>query len=81
MSTETKKALLKHRQIVSIDSDQFDEHKTAPIIGVTVRCLQNWRALRKGPRYLKVGRLVRYPRAEIEAFLARQLIETEGSSD
>lgn len=35
------------------------------------RTLANWRALKQGPRFLKFGaRMVRYRRADVEAFIA-----------
>lgn len=35
--------------------------------------LANWRVKGEGPRFVKFGRRVLYPLAEIEAFEARQL--------
>lgn len=35
--------------------------------------LSNWRVRGDGPRYIKLGRKVLYPLAEIEAFEQRQL--------
>lgn len=41
--------------------DLVDETRAAETLGVSAKTLQNWRALRKGPRYRKIGaRLVRY---------------------
>lgn len=49
--------------------DLIDEREVAARLGVAVRTLRNWRALRKGPRYRKIGaRLVRYHVADLEAF-------------
>lgn len=46
-----------------------DEHEAAAILSTAVRTLRNWRALRKGPRYRKIGaRLVRYHRADLVEF-------------
>jgi hypothetical protein len=50
--------------------DLVDENEAAAILHAAVRTLRNWRALRKGPRYRKIGqRLVRYHRADLEAFI------------
>ena len=47
----------------------IDENEAAAILGVAVRTLRNWRPLGKGPTYRKIGaRLVRYHRADLEAF-------------
>jgi hypothetical protein len=46
-----------------------------------VKTLQNWRALRIGPRFVRVGRRVFYPSDEIERYLARNLVQTNGSRE
>lgn len=49
--------------------DLIDEREAAAMLGVQRKTLQNWRALRKGPRYRKIGaRLVRYHVADLAAF-------------
>ena len=49
--------------------DLVTEHQAAAILSTAVRTLRNWRALRKGPRYRKIGaRLVRYHRADLAEF-------------
>ena len=49
--------------------DLVTECEAAASLGVAVRTLRNWRALRKGPRYRKIGaRLVRYHRADLAEF-------------
>lgn len=50
--------------------DLVDEKEAAAILVVATTTLRNWRALRQGPRYMKLGaRMVRYSRAELAAFL------------
>jgi hypothetical protein len=41
-----------------------------------VKTLQAWRQLRRGPRFVRIGRRVFYPRAEIDAYLANRMVET-----
>lgn len=49
--------------------DLLTETETAEALHVAVRTLRNWRALRKGPRFRKIGqRLVRYHRADVAVF-------------
>lgn len=49
--------------------DLVTEHEAAAILATAVRTLRNWRALRKGPRYRKIGaRIVRYHRADLADF-------------
>jgi predicted DNA-binding transcriptional regulator AlpA len=56
----------------------FDERTAAEIIGCSAALLRKWRLNREGPSYCKIGRLVRYSRADIDAFLAAHRAETEG---
>jgi hypothetical protein len=56
-----------------------DETEAAAILHTAVRTLRNWRALRKGPSYRKIGeRMVRYHRADLAAY---QRIMTAGDAD
>lgn len=49
--------------------DLVDEREAAAILCTAVRTLRNWRALRKGPRYRKIGtRMVRYHRDDLAEF-------------
>lgn len=46
--------------------------ETAPAIGVTPATLRVWRCQGKGPRYFKIGNLVRYSLDDINAWLDEQ---------
>jgi len=49
--------------------DLVDEREAAEILRTAVPTLRNWRALRKGPPYRKIGaRMVRYHRADLAAY-------------
>jgi predicted DNA-binding transcriptional regulator AlpA len=58
------------------DPELLTERETAPLLRLTVKTLQSWRALKKGPRFVRVGRRVLYPRAEIEHFITTNTIQT-----
>jgi predicted DNA-binding transcriptional regulator AlpA len=58
-------------------SDLLTELEAAQLTRLKVKTLQSWRLLKRGPRFVKLGRRVLYPRAEIEAYIARNLVETE----
>lgn len=47
--------------------------EAADRLRVRVTTLANWRVRGDGPRFIKMGRKVLYPMAEIEAFEQRQL--------
>jgi predicted DNA-binding transcriptional regulator AlpA len=49
--------------------------------GLTIPFLRRARRERRGPRFLKVGRMVRYRRADIEAYLAKYTVETSERCD
>lgn len=42
---------------------------TADLIGASRRTLPVWRVQGKGPKFIKIGKLVRYELAEIEAWI------------
>jgi excisionase family DNA binding protein len=46
--------------------------EVADFLQVPVLTLQTWRAKRKGPRVYRVGRHVRYRRADLEEWLERE---------
>lgn len=51
--------------------DLLDEREAARLYTLAVATLRNWRALKQGPRYVKLGkRTVRYRRSDLEAFVS-----------
>lgn len=61
--------------------DLVDEYEAAATLGIAVRTLRNWRALRKGPRYRKIGaRLVRYHVADLVEFQRVMAGESGGAA-
>ena len=61
--------------------DLVPESEAAALLRVAVRTLRNWRALRTGPRYRKIGlRLVRYHLADLAAFIAGDERGTNGTT-
>jgi len=47
----------------------IDEVALAARLGVSRSTLQSWRYTGRGPRFIKLGRMVRYRTADIDAFL------------
>ncbi|REJ79725.1 MAG: DNA-binding protein [Acidobacteria bacterium] len=45
--------------------------EAAAFLGVSPRTFENWRLTGSGPRYSKVGRLVRYRLADLEDYVER----------
>jgi predicted DNA-binding transcriptional regulator AlpA len=42
-------------------------------LGLSSYLLEQWRSQGGGPRFVKLSRLVRYPRAELDSFMLSQL--------
>jgi predicted DNA-binding transcriptional regulator AlpA len=55
-----------------LDTDLVDEASLAARLGVSRSTLQSWRYAKRGPRYIKLGRLIRYRNADIETYLRAQ---------
>lgn len=51
------------------DRSLVDTRRAAKVIGMSRRTLEKWRALGKGPPYLKLGRRVLYSTTDLEAWL------------
>ncbi len=52
--------------------------EAAELLGIPESTLAQWRSQRRGPRYIKLElRLVRYRASDLEAWLGRQVVETE----
>jgi hypothetical protein len=51
-----------------INKPSLTEIQLAERWNITTKTLQNWRKIGKGPRYLKIGRAVRYPHELVEQF-------------
>ncbi len=58
----------------------YNEQEAAAILGCSVAMLRKCRLLRRGPAYIKVGRLVRYREADLAAYLDANRIDPTGSA-
>lgn len=47
--------------------------------GISVGTLRNWRAMRVGPTYIKIGKAVLYPIDELEAWDQKNIVTCRGS--
>jgi predicted DNA-binding transcriptional regulator AlpA len=55
----------------------INERETSKIMGLSLPTLRNYRHLRKGPPYVKIGRAVRYNQTDIFKFMESKKIQTE----
>ena len=56
-------------EVSAIGTDLIDEVSLAVRLGVSRSTLQSWRYAGRGPRFIKLGRLVRYRNADVDAYL------------
>jgi hypothetical protein len=54
-------------------TELLDEKQAAALLRVTTKGLQGWRYRGNGPRYCKVGRLVRYRLEDLQLFVQAAL--------
>lgn len=57
-----------------MDSPLIDEKQLCADLGISSVTATKWRAKAAGPPFIKVGRLVRYRRADVEAWLAARTV-------
>jgi predicted DNA-binding transcriptional regulator AlpA len=55
----------------------FNEKQVSEITGLSLPTLRNYRHLRKGPPYHKVGRAVRYADTDLSRFMESKKIQTD----
>jgi hypothetical protein len=54
-----------------------DETGAAEVIGCAPRTLANWRSQRRGPRFIRVGRLIRYRIEDLQEYLNAGIVEAD----
>jgi hypothetical protein len=47
--------------------------------GISVRTLRNWRAMRVGPTFIKIGKALLYPIDELEAWDQKNMVTCRAS--
>jgi predicted DNA-binding transcriptional regulator AlpA len=57
----------------------INDHEVAAMVGVSVATVRRWRLLRSGPRYLRIGVLIRYRPESIRQWLDAR--PTGGATD
>ncbi len=53
-----------------IPGDLIDEPTLAGRLGVSRSTLQSWRYNGRGPRFIKLGRMIRYRNSDVDAYLS-----------
>lgn len=60
-------------------SELRDEAFIAKKLHCEIKTLQAWRTSGKGPRFVKVGRLVRYRQEDVQAWIESRLVASTSS--
>ena len=58
------------------ETEFLTTREASAFLRVSKPTLERWRMEGRGPRYVKIGHRVFYPRAELDGFLREQLVET-----
>lgn len=59
-----------------VDQELLTESQVWRQYGLSVSWQRRTRRERRGPRFLKLGKMVRYRRADIEAYLAAHVVQS-----
>ena len=62
---------------MELQMEALSDDQAAKILGVAIQTLRNWRHLKRGPAYLKIGRSVRYQLVDLKQFKANRRIDPE----
>ncbi len=64
-----------------MSNELLDTVQVANLYGVTPECMRRWRMTGAGPRFVRLGRAVRYRREAVEAFLTSREFATTTEAD
>ena len=68
------------KEVINVGREElWSQHKVSGELGVTVRTLENWRAMRTGPAFVKLGHHVYYKVTAIEKWIDDQQTEMPDS--
>jgi len=74
MKTTREKPGGKTRQEIGVEQQYLNEREVAIIYNVSLQTLRGWRCQRKGPDYVKIGRMVRYEKDSLDTFFKNRTI-------
>jgi excisionase family DNA binding protein len=58
------------------NADRLNNVEAAEYLGLKAATLNKWRVHGEGPPFIKVGRLIRYRKADLDAYLAGRLVRS-----
>ena len=72
---------LKQSFASSVENRIFTDVEVAERLGVSRFTVRSWRLKGVGPRFLKMGRAVRYRSRDVDEYERQALVETQAPSD
>ncbi|MGZ8907957.1 MAG: helix-turn-helix domain-containing protein [Methylobacter sp.] len=64
--------------MLQTNTDLFNTHQAAEYLGVTISTLEVWRCTKRyNIPFIKVGRLVKYRKSALDAFLESRTVSAE----
>lgn len=60
-----------------IDKQMYTTDEIATMFGLKESYLRKLRQLRKGPKYFKLGKMIRYHKADVKAWLQKAAVEIQ----
>lgn len=64
-----------------MDDELLDTERVAKVCGLSEVTLRKWRITGDGPRFVRLGRAIRYRRADLDAFLADRAFTSTTEAD
>lgn len=75
-SMQTTSSKLTFSKLINAQSELLTREQAAEYLGITSRTLAVWACVKRyNLPYVKVGRLVKYRLADLDAFIARRTVE------
>jgi len=59
--------------------DMLDEREAAAYLGISASAMRKWRARQCGPKYARLGRIIRYRQSDMDAFVESRIIAADSS--
>lgn len=57
----------------------LDQPSTAEYLDVSERTLEDWRQKKRGPAYVRIGRLIRYRQSDLDAWLKVRTVRCDAA--
>lgn len=57
--------------------ERWNEKQAAKYLGISVKWMQQARCYGRGPKYIKIGRSIRYNVADLDAYIASRTVNPQ----